>query len=114
MGELLRSVGRRFKILDGLATELEMLSVFIQRNGARAGSRGDSNTYSRSLHRQSRRREGHERQRSQGRNDVYHCRNDSDWGNDPIDRGSREGSETDDHDQNERDQHEPSTRKSQR
>lgn len=107
MGELLRSVGSKFELLDRLLTELEMLSVFLQRNGAYAGSRGDSNNCSGSPHRQSRRRKGSQgRQRSQGGNDAYLYTNDSDRDDDPIDRRSRDGSEAGDHDQDQRDQQE--------
>lgn len=84
-----------------------MLSVFLQRNGARAGSHGNSKNSSESPHRQSRGREGSQgRQRSQGGSDVDPYVNDSNQGDDEIDRRSKEGSEAGDHDPDPRDQQE--------
>jgi len=93
IGALFRDVAEDFGLLDGLTTELEMLAIFLQRNGARAGSRGDSKHCPESSQKQSGRREDSRRGQQSDGNEDYHCSNNADGDEDRDGRRSREGSE---------------------
>lgn len=98
MGQLLQDVAFDFRLVNRIMTELEMLTVFLGRNGARAGSCGDKNASERRQKRPSRRGESGERQQSRRGSDG-HQNDDDDRGDSCSEgRGSVDGSETDDRD----------------
>lgn len=99
MWQLLQDVAVDSKLMNELMTELEMLTVFLERNGARAGSRSDNrNTSERQQKRASKRGESRERQQSRRGSDGYQHSDDGRGESGSEGRGSVDGSEADDRD----------------
>lgn len=96
MGQLLQDVAFDFRLINGLMTVLEMLTVFLERNGADTGSRGDKNTSEKRQKRPSRRGESGERQQSRRGSDSHQHSDDGRGESGSEGRSSIDGSETDD------------------